>query len=466
MNSSRSISDRILRALGGTLCLSGKKLCFFFSLVSLSIPASAAITGTVHNGTTNSAATNVDVVLIALQNDMQTVANTKSDTQGHFSLNYAPAGNTPMLVRAIYKGVNFHAMLRPGQTTANVEVYEPDMSPDGIQYSGRLIVFQPQGANLLVGEEYDIQNQSSPPKAYFKLDGDFSFSIPAGAQLNDVSAAGPERMPTTQGTMPRGTGQFAIAYPFRPGENMVRLSYQLAYTDNRANVKIAVPYAVTRTVILAHPALTLTADGFQAAGSEQGMTVYTRDNIPVGSDFNVTLAGTVPPGSDTQDQSAQGSANGRENGAPISTVPPRLDQLKWILLAGFGLFFILGAVYLWRRPAPAAAIVAPISQQSAQGRESRRSRQSTALSLSPSQAPASAAHPAAAESRSGSNEPQSNGAVATLADFDRGVSTSLDELKDMLFKLELRHQAGTISEEDYATQRARADKILRDLVRG
>ncbi|HET9401831.1 MAG TPA: carboxypeptidase-like regulatory domain-containing protein [Candidatus Acidoferrales bacterium] len=437
-----------------------------FLLFVAAAPASAAITGTIHNGTTNSPGANVDVVLIALQNDMQTVANTKSDTQGHFSLNYTPAGNTPMLIRAIYKGVNFHSMLPPGQSTANVEVYEPEMSADGIQYSGRLIVFQPQGTTLLIGEEYDIQNQSSPPKAYFKLDGDFSFSIPAGAQLNDVSAAGPERMPTTQGTMPRGTGQYAIAYPFRPGENMVRLSYQLPYVDNRATLRISVPYAVARTVILAHPALTLTADGFQAAGSEQGMTVYTRDNIPAGSDFNVTLSGAVPPGSDAQDQSAQGSANGRETGAPISTVPPRIDQLKWILLAGFGTFFILGAIYLWRKPAPAAAVAASISHESAQGRESRRSRQSSELNLSSAQIQASAVHQHAADSAPGANAPQSNGAIATLADFDRGVSTSLDELKDMLFKLELRHQAGTIPEADYAAQRARAEKILRDLVRG
>jgi hypothetical protein len=50
--------------------------------------------------------------------------------------------------------------------------------------------------------------------------------------------------------------------------------------------------------------------------------------------------------------------------------------------------------------------------------------------------------------------------------MDRQVSHSLDELKDTLFRLELRRQAGTISEEDYARERSRAEKILRDLVRG
>ena len=58
-----------------------------------------------------------------------------------------------------------------------------------------------------------------------------------------------------------------------------------------------------------------------------------------------------------------------------------------------------------------------------------------------------------------------------LGEFDQkgGVKTwygSLDELKDSLFRLELRRQAGTISEEDYARERERIDATLRNLVRG
>ena len=52
------------------------------------------------------------------------------------------------------------------------------------------------------------------------------------------------------------------------------------------------------------------------------------------------------------------------------------------------------------------------------------------------------------------------------AEVDAAVSSSLDSLKDQIFRLELRRQAGTISEEEYAQERARAEKVLRDLVRG
>jgi hypothetical protein len=54
----------------------------------------------------------------------------------------------------------------------------------------------------------------------------------------------------------------------------------------------------------------------------------------------------------------------------------------------------------------------------------------------------------------------------SLADVDAAVGVNLDSLKDQIFRLELRRQAGTISEEEYAQERARTEKVLRDLVRG
>jgi hypothetical protein len=54
----------------------------------------------------------------------------------------------------------------------------------------------------------------------------------------------------------------------------------------------------------------------------------------------------------------------------------------------------------------------------------------------------------------------------SLASLDQMTATSLDHLKDRLFRLELRRQAGTISEEEYARERAQAERVLRELVRG
>ena len=56
--------------------------------------------------------------------------------------------------------------------------------------------------------------------------------------------------------------------------------------------------------------------------------------------------------------------------------------------------------------------------------------------------------------------------AAAAANVDREVRSSLDELKDSLFRLELRREAGTISQEEYARERDRVQKVLRDLVKG
>ena len=67
---------------------------------------------------------------------------------------------------------------------------------------------------------------------------------------------------------------------------------------------------------------------------------------------------------------------------------------------------------------------------------------------------------------SGTSAATSGTASKELSQVDAAVGTSLDALKDQMFRLELRRQAGTISEAEYAQERARAEKVLRDLVRG
>jgi hypothetical protein len=219
---------------------------FFIALCGLTFLVGAAsattFTGTVTNGTTGKSAADVDVVLLSLQNDMQSVANTKTDAQGKFQLTYNQTGPMPLLIRAIYKGVFFHAMLPPGTTTADVNIYEPSTSASTVQMPTRLIVFQPNGSVLAVDEIYSIQNSSTPPFAYFKTDGDFEFQTPDGADKMAVSAQGPERMPLVQGTIDRGKSRYAIAYAFRPGDSAVNLSYQLPYVGNKASVHFPTIY--------------------------------------------------------------------------------------------------------------------------------------------------------------------------------------------------------------------------------
>ena len=145
------------------------------------------------------------------------------------------------------------------------------------------------------------------------------------------------------------------------------------------------------------------------------------------------------------DNSANASVNSRleASGAEATTVatttvPARLDSLKWILVGGFASIFALGFIYLFRRP----QVMAPTN-----GDAPAIATVATEMAYSPASKPT----PTATE---------------TVAEVTRAVTGSLDELKDSLFRLELRRQAGTITEDDYDRERRQMEKVLRDLVRG
>ena len=439
------------------------KICVFGLLVCLASASAATagtITGTVRNGTTGQVAANVDVILIQLQGGMKPVANIKTDAQGHFKFDHPELGAGPMLLRAVYRGVNYHEPATPGKTTVNIEVYDPTDKPGSFTVPAHAIILQPNGQELLVGEEYNIENKTKPPMAFYRADGSFLFSLPDGAQLSEVSAAGSSGMPVVQGTIDKGKNQEAIAFAFRPGESGVRISYKLPYPGNQTKLRFVSTYATEKLAVFAPPSVQISGEGFSPAGQDQGFLVYLRESVAANTPLSVSVSGTAPmrgaqgggavggpPGSD---QSQNPSVNSRleQSGAEAptataTTMPARLDSLKWILVGGFAVLFALGFVFLWRRP----QVVTPGSAVGVRAAASRLPSVSrwSAQSVTPAPDPA---------------------VPVSVAQVDRDVRVGLDELKDNLFRLELRWQAGTISQEDYSRERSRMEKVLHDLVRG
>ena len=233
-----------------------------------------------------------------------------------------------------------------------------------------------------------------------------------------------------------------------------------------------------RLIIAAPPTVQISGRGLSPAGQDQGFNVYMRDNVAANAPVDITVSGTAPMPSATQGggtgeaiqrcrvrrrfaesvrQFARRCSSADAPAATATTVPARLDSLKWILVAGFAAIFVLGFVYLWLRPEMPPPPTArgppkPTFRLRAAAKKSAATRRS-------------GLHAAPRRSRS-SQRIVAYAAVETIADVDNQVRGSLDDLKDNLFRLELRRQAGTISEEDYARERARVEKALRDLVRG
>jgi len=417
------------------------------AVAPLWVAQAGTVHGTVTNGTTGKPAAGIEVILIQLQGGMQPVANAKTDANGAFTFDNPGLGAQPMLVRAVYHGVNFHQPLPPGSSNVQVNIFESSADAKTINVPSHVVVFQPNGATLVVGEEYEIENKSQPPQAYFKESGNFDFSLPEKAQLQQVAASGPAGMPVVQAPIDKKNNHYSIAYAFRPGQSKVRFSYEVPYPGNAATVKIPTIYPGGRFIVVAPATVQVSGQGLAAGGQEMGMRLYGRDDVPAGTVVAVNLSGTAPPpdaGGGGAEQEQQGrdaqQGGGEAAGVGIQPVPGRLDVLKWPVIIGFACVFALGAISLARKPVMAVAGGVILEESVA------------------------VAKPEKAKSPVGS---ASRPIPATsLADVDAVIGTSLDALKERLFRLELRHQAGTISEEEYSQERARAEKVLRDLVRG
>jgi hypothetical protein len=402
--------------------------------------ASVSVAGTVHgsvvNRTTGKPIPNTDVDLLSPAQGMALLASVKTDGQGQFTATNDAIGMGPVLVRATYQGVGFNAFLPPGRPQVDVEVFDVTKDPKTIVPASHVIIFQPRDGKLIGAEEYNVKNSSQPPVAYFRTEGNFEFAIPDKATLQNVTATGSLGMDVRQASIDKGKGLYAIAYAFHPGETNIRLSYELPYAGNSATLKLPAVYAGMRMLLVAPPGVTLTGEGISAAGQEQGMNVFLHEPLAAKGSLAISVSGVGSPqaadASDGQGPQQGQEGNSRTQGQQVDVAPPRIDDLKWPMLFGLVALFALGAILLSRKQ----IVVTPIAEQE-----------------DPAPAPSKKAAKAAKQQ-------------ASVEAVKESVNASLDSLKEDVFRLELRKQAGTISEEEYAREKSRVEKLLRDLVRG
>src|SRR6202521_2254468 len=310
-------------------------------LAPLAIAEAGTVHGTVMNGTTGKAAPGIELVLIQLQGGMQEVAHSKSGAQGEFACDPPGLGGQPMLVRAVYNGIHFNHAVPPGTASAQVDIYEASKDAKTINVPSHVVIFQPNGATLIVGEEYQIENKSQQPLAYFRSDGSFDFALPEKAQLQQEAAAGPAGMPVVELPIDKKKNHYSIAFGFRPGENSVRYSYELPDAGNAATVKILTIYPGGRLLVVAPPSVQISGEGLAAGGQEKGIDLYGRQDVPAGTLVAVSVSGTAPApdanaGAEQQGQQGRDAeqGGGEASGVSIQQVPGRLDVLKWPLVAG------------------------------------------------------------------------------------------------------------------------------------
>jgi hypothetical protein len=406
------------------------------TLFATSVSLAGTVHGSVINRTTGKPIPNTDVDLLSPTAGMALLASVKSDAQGQFTATNDAIGMGPVLIRATYQGVSFNAFLPPRRPQVDVEVFDVSKDPKTIVPASHVIIFQPRDGKLIGAEEYNVKNDSKPAVAYFRTEGNFEFAIPDKATLQNVTATGSLGMDVPQASIDKDKGRYAIAYAFHPGETNIRLSYEVPYPGSSATLKLTAVYPGMRMLLVAPPGVTLTGEGISAAGQEQGMNVFLHDALAAKASLAVSVSGVGSPqaaaAADGPGQQQGQEGNSRTQGQQVDVAPPRIDDLKWPMLFGLAALFALGAILLSRKQ----VVVAPAAETE-----------------DPSPAPSKKAV-------KGSKQ------LVALEAVKESVNANLDSLKEDVFRLELRKQAGTISEEDYAREKSRVEKLLRDLVRG
>jgi hypothetical protein len=423
------------------------------------------LSGTVINRTTGKATPNIDLTILSPTQGMRELGSSKSDAQGRFTISNDAIGTAPVLVRATYHDVSYNAFAPPGRPEVEVEIYELSKDIQTVSIANHIIIFQPGNDKLIGAEEYIVRNASQPPQAYFRTEGNFEFVIPEKATLQQVSTVNATGMSVQQASIDKGKGHIAIAYPFRPGDTSIRLSYEMPYSASATSLKLSAVYPGVNTLVVVPPGVTVTGDGLTAAGQEQGMFLFAHEPLAAKASFTVKLSGVAAPqAADAGAGDGQGSGQGgmpqegnsRTQTQDVQAVPGRLSEFKWpllvLLLAGFaGLAILLSRkkVVVVQGPADELDIAAPATAEKKTAKAKLASAPARAAAPSASATAASAAVLA-----------------ASIASVNAQVNSSLDTLKDEVFRLELRKQAGTISDEEYAREKTRVEKLLRDLVRG
>jgi hypothetical protein len=336
--------------------------------------AHAGVDGTVTNGTNGKLQAGATVTLFQTTNQgPQNLGSVKTDAQGKFAFTQdvqPGVGGGPLLLQAVYGGVQYNKTITPGMPTTGVEipVYESTKTPGEAKVDQHMMVLEPSpDGNLQVTESYIFANGgkttwNDPDR------GTLQFALPAAAngkvEVNVLAPGGlPIRRAADPGTKPN---TFKVDFPIKPGESRVDLSWAMPFTSpGEFDEPVLAKAGLTRLV--APVGVTFSGDGITQLGQEP--TTKAMIYGVKGPDIQVKVEGTGLFRDPSQQDAGTGGGDTGNGGQPgVSENLPKLYGLmpgsanlgqsmlavKWILATVLGML-ALGFALLYRKGDPMAA---------------------------------------------------------------------------------------------------------------
>ncbi len=412
-----------------------------FLLLLAAAAVADTVTGTVTNGTTGKPAPGVTVTLVDPMGGMAEIATAKSDGQGRFKFD-APAAQGPRLARAEKGGVNYFKMITPGSTSVDLSVFDAASTVEGISGSADVIRLQTEGSTLQADELFAINNESKPPRTLVSP-ATFEFVLPDGAQVDAAQAQAPNGQPIAAKLVPaKEKNHYAFNFALKPGETRFQVAYHMPYSG-KASFSPHFTRNFEHYVLMLPSSMTFSprnARQFQAMTNQPGSNVQVSLGAQAGQDLGYAIAGTGT----IADEQANGHASAGDSGAmgggaaadsnrpggglgrPNDT-PDALTKYRWYIFGALLTVLFGGGIWTRERTkqaeaagTPLAAAAMPVPRSAGQ-----------AVRLSPEASP----------------QPQP-------------ANLLLAALKEELFQLEIEHQQGKLTPDEYEKARAALEQTL------
>jgi hypothetical protein len=340
-------------------------------LLLTTVSLNAAGDGTVTNATSGKPQPNATVTLFQPSaQGPQFIDSVKTDAQGKFAITKEiPAGGAgPLLLQAVYGGVQYNKMLPPGTPTTGVEipVFESTKKSGDAKVDQHMILLEPAANGIVqVSESYVFKNDGKT--AWNDPDnGTLQFALPPGAQGKvEVNATSPGGLPIRKAPDPGPKpNTFKLDLPIKPGETRVDLQWSMPFsTPGVFEEKILTKGGLTRLV--APVGVTFKGGGLKDLGQEPQTkaNIFSVDGPDI--KFDVEGTGTLSGGAGQQDNSGGGGDNGAPGQPSLTMNLPKLYGMvngsadittsivavKWVLLTVFGML-AAGFVILYRKGNP------------------------------------------------------------------------------------------------------------------
>jgi hypothetical protein len=354
-----------------------KRLILFLSAASI---AYAAVDGTVVNSTTGKPQAGATVTLFQpTSQGPQFIDSVKTDAQGKFQITKeVPAGPGPLLLQAVYSGVQYNKMLPPGTPSTGVEipVFDASKKPGDAKIDQHMILLEPSpDGNVQVSESYVFKNDGK--STWNDPDnGTLQFSLPPGAQGKvEVNALAPGGLPVRKAPDPgKLPNTFKLDFPIKPGESRVDLQWSMPFrSPGIFTDRILTKGGNTR--VIAPVGVTFKGDGLKNLGQEPRTqaTIWGVDGPDI--KFEVEGTGTLSEPS----AGGQGGQGGQDSGGQpaLGMNLPKLygmvsgsadffttvKAVKWVMLSVIGML-VLGFIMLYRKGNPLQSEESPASQAS------------------------------------------------------------------------------------------------------